>query len=61
MYANNVIALLQRAIVDGELVIDPDDDIVSGACVVHHGEVRHELARTLVNGSASHREERRGH
>jgi NAD(P) transhydrogenase subunit alpha len=53
MYANNVLALLQRVIVNGELVIELDDDISSAACVVHRGEVRHELARTLLSGSAS--------
>lgn len=48
MYSRNVLALLQRVIVDTELVIDLDDDIVSGACVTHRGEVRHELARKLL-------------
>lgn len=57
MYSRNVLALLQRVIVDGELVIDLDDDVVSGACVVHRGEVRHELARRLMAGSAPEMEE----
>jgi NAD(P) transhydrogenase subunit alpha len=53
MYSRNVLALLQRVIVEGELVIDLDDDIVSGACVTHRGEVRHELSRRLLSGSSS--------
>jgi H+-translocating NAD(P) transhydrogenase subunit alpha len=43
MYSRNVLALLQRVIVDGELVIDLDDDIVGGVCIVHRGQVRNQL------------------
>jgi NAD(P) transhydrogenase subunit alpha len=52
MYSRNVLALLARVIVDGELVIDLADEIISGACVTHRGVVRHELARKLLGGSA---------
>lgn len=56
MYSRNLLALLQRVIVDGELVIDLDDEIVGGACVTHRGEVRHELARGLLDGATSEME-----
>ncbi|HUH07928.1 MAG TPA: Re/Si-specific NAD(P)(+) transhydrogenase subunit alpha [Egibacteraceae bacterium] len=56
MYARNVLALVQRVIVDGELIIDLSDEIVSGACVTHRGDVRHELARKLLGLSASEME-----
>ena len=60
MYSRNVLALLQRVIVDGELVIDLDDEIVAGACVVHRGEVRHELSRRLLSGSVYEASEMEG-
>lgn len=48
MYARNVLALLDRLIVDGEVVVDLADEILSGACVTHRGEVRHPLSRKLL-------------
>lgn len=51
MYARNVLALLERLLVDGELVVDVDDEVVGGACVTHRGEVRHPLAQQLLTGS----------
>lgn len=53
MYSRNMLALLQRVIVDGELVINLEDDIVSGACVTHRGQVRHELSQQLLGISSS--------
>lgn len=48
MYARNVTALLDRVLLDGQLHVDLGDVVVDGACVTHHGEVRHPLARQLV-------------
>lgn len=48
MYARNVTALLDRALVDDELHIDLEDAVLTGACVTHHGEVRHPLSRQLL-------------
>lgn len=48
MYARNVLALLDRVVIDGDLVVDLDDDIVGPSCVTHRGEVRHPLSRALL-------------
>jgi H+-translocating NAD(P) transhydrogenase subunit alpha len=48
MYGRNVLALLDRVVVDGELVIDLDDEVVSPTCVTHRGDVRHPLSRDLL-------------
>lgn len=48
MYARNVLALLGRLVVDGELVVDLDDVVVGPTCVTHRGEVRHPLSRELL-------------
>ena len=45
MYARNVTSFLQDIVEDGELKLDFDDEVVSGSCVTHEGEVVH--ARTL--------------
>jgi NAD(P) transhydrogenase subunit alpha len=52
LYAKNVtnlLALMQR---DGELVVDLEDEVLDGACVVHDGVIRHEPTRELIEGSA---------
>jgi H+-translocating NAD(P) transhydrogenase subunit alpha len=48
MYGRNVLALLQRLIVDNELVVDLNDEVIDGTCVIHRGEVRHPLTRQLL-------------
>jgi H+-translocating NAD(P) transhydrogenase subunit alpha len=40
MYGRNLIALLQHLIRDGELVVDPEDEITGAILVVHDGRVR---------------------
>lgn len=45
MYARNVTSFLQDIVEDGELKLDFEDEVVSGSCVTHDGEVVH--ARTL--------------
>ena len=39
LYSRNVVALLQLLVEDGELKLDWDDEIVSGACVAGRQEV----------------------
>ena len=39
LYSRNVFALLSPWIADGNLVIDPDDDVAKGAVVVRDGSV----------------------
>ncbi|HET9030981.1 MAG TPA: Re/Si-specific NAD(P)(+) transhydrogenase subunit alpha [Candidatus Aquilonibacter sp.] len=46
LYSRNVYALLQPFIKDGNLTLDPNDDVVKGACIVRDGTA-------LLGGSAS--------
>jgi NAD(P) transhydrogenase subunit alpha len=41
LYARNVQAFLDYVIKDGELVLDPDDEIVAGTTIVRDGEIVH--------------------
>ena len=45
MYARNVTAFLDHVLQDGELALDRDDEIVSGALVAHGGQVVHPRVR----------------
>lgn len=42
LYAMNVVAVLGLIVKDGELVLDPEDEIVDGAAVVLDGQIRKE-------------------
>jgi NAD(P) transhydrogenase subunit alpha len=44
LYAMNVVALLGLAVAEGELVLDPEDEVFDGCAVVLNGEVRKEVA-----------------
>jgi NAD(P) transhydrogenase subunit alpha len=49
LYARNVQALLELLLDEhGELALDWDDEIVSGACVVRDGEIVNDAARAVV-------------
>jgi NAD(P) transhydrogenase subunit alpha len=48
LYARNVLELLKRAIVDGELVIDLDDEIIGQTAVVHDGGAVHPRTIALL-------------
>ena len=53
LYARNVQALLELLLDEqGELALDFDDEIVSGACIVRDGEIVNATARALVEASA---------
>ncbi|TDV52306.1 NAD(P) transhydrogenase subunit alpha [Actinophytocola oryzae] len=49
LYASNVVNLLLHLASDGKLAPDLDDDIVSGSCVTHEGEVHHAPTRALLS------------
>lgn len=49
MYSKNVVALLQHLVKDGELHIDPEDEISSGCLVTHGGEIVNGRVRSMVN------------
>jgi len=54
MFARNVLALLELLIgEDSKLVLDFDDEIVSGACVVREGEIVNAGARAAVEGATA--------
>ena len=44
MYARNVSSFLKDLVEDGEMKLDFDDEVVSGSCVTHAGEVVHARA-----------------
>src|ERR1022692_3207784 len=53
LYARNVLALLELLLDEhGELALDWDDEIVSGACVVRDGEIVNAAARAVVDAVA---------
>jgi NAD(P) transhydrogenase subunit alpha len=49
LYAANVVNLLLHMATEGRLAPDLDDDIVSGSCVTHDGEVHHAPTRELLS------------
>ncbi|MDX1619405.1 MAG: NAD(P) transhydrogenase subunit alpha [Nitriliruptorales bacterium] len=53
MYGRNVLALLDRLILEGELVVDLGDEVLGDTCVTHRGEVRHPLSRKLLGLDAA--------
>ncbi|MBD2034903.1 Re/Si-specific NAD(P)(+) transhydrogenase subunit alpha [Leptolyngbya sp. FACHB-321] len=48
MYAKNLLTLVQYLIKDGVLMLNFEDDIISGTCVTHAGEVRNQRVRDLL-------------
>ncbi len=44
LYAMNVVALLGLAVKEGELVLDPEDEVFDGCAVVLNGEIRKDVA-----------------
>ncbi len=49
LYASNVVNLLLHMTSDGKPTPDLADDIVSGSCVTHAGEVHHAATRELLS------------
>jgi NAD(P) transhydrogenase subunit alpha len=50
LYARNVWALLKSLLEEGELKLDPEDEVVDGALLTHGGEVRHAPTRDALEG-----------
>src|ERR671929_97797 len=54
LYARNVQSLLELMLDDeGNLNLDFEDEIISGACVTRDGEIVHEGAKKTVEGAAA--------
>lgn len=49
LYAKNVSTFVTYMIKDGELNLDMDDEIISGAMFTHQGKITHEPTREAVN------------
>jgi NAD(P) transhydrogenase subunit alpha len=50
LYSNNITSFLLTMLKDGSLNVDPKDDLVRGALVVHNGLVMHEPTRRMLEG-----------
>ncbi|MDJ0589877.1 MAG: Re/Si-specific NAD(P)(+) transhydrogenase subunit alpha [Pleurocapsa sp. MO_226.B13] len=48
MYAKNLLNLVKHLAKDGELQLNFDDDITSGACVAHAGEIRNQRVKEAL-------------
>ena len=49
LYAKNIAAFLTYMVKDGELNLDLDDEIISGAMFTHRGEITHEPTQEAMN------------
>lgn len=52
LYARNIQALLLQSLKDGELALDPEDEIIAGALLTHDGSVRHAPTAQALEGGA---------
>ena len=48
-------ALLAHLITDGELTVDPADEITAGVLICHRGEVVHPAVRALLDAAGEGR------
>ncbi len=48
LYARNITALFNEFVKDGELSLDFEDEVVSGSCITHNGEVVNERVKALL-------------
>ena len=51
MYTKNVVTFLKHLAPEGELVLDMEDEITSGALLTHGGAITNEAARALAEGT----------
>ena len=49
LYSKNVAAFLSYMVKDGQLNLDLDDEIISGAMYSHKGQITHEPTKTLMD------------
>ncbi|MFW5925057.1 MAG: Re/Si-specific NAD(P)(+) transhydrogenase subunit alpha [Myxococcota bacterium] len=52
LYARNVLAVMLHLAPKGELTLDLEDEITTGALLTHQGEVRHEPTRNALGGTS---------
>ena len=52
MYSKNLVTFLQHLVSDGELVLDLEDAITSGALLTHEGKIVNEAARTRAEADS---------
>ncbi len=50
MYSRNLFNFLKPAMPKGDLAIDWNDEVFSGAVLTHDGQIKHEATRTAVEG-----------
>ena len=48
MYARNIISLLLHLTKEGQLALDFEDEITSGSCITHEGEIVHAKTKELL-------------
>ncbi|MGD8699127.1 MAG: NAD(P) transhydrogenase subunit alpha, partial [Gemmatimonadales bacterium] len=48
LYARNITSLFAEFVKDGELNLDFEDEVISGSCVTHNGEVVNERVKALL-------------
>jgi H+-translocating NAD(P) transhydrogenase subunit alpha len=48
MYAKNIITLLLHLTNEGELALDFEDEITSGCCITHNGEIVHDKTKEML-------------
>lgn len=53
MYAKNVVTFLKHLAPEGELVLDLEDEISSGAMLTHQGQITNERVKGLADGGAA--------
>lgn len=53
LYSRNIAEFVLLVVRDGEVSLDFEDEIVSGSCVTHDGEVRHGPTRELLEKGGS--------
>lgn len=51
MYSRNILALLQHLVQDGQLHIDPEDEIASACLVTHAGQVTNERVKAMAGAT----------
>ncbi len=49
LYSKNVAAFLTYMVKDGQLNLDLEDEIISGAMYSHKGQITHEPTKTLMD------------
>ncbi len=53
LYARNIQALVELVLTDGELAVDPEDEILAGCLLTHQGKVAHAATRELLQEKVS--------